>query len=121
VLDGEDQYYKCLSPGACAPEETHSVHPFFFSSSPREDPFAQHWVALSSPGVPQVKAAMVTDHLRGRHCSEVSFFGHNLGPKPCWTTQQIPENAVSYSPSPALQPESQNPCSLHPLRTPLLG
>nr|AAX59999.2 myosin 3B variant 2 [Mus musculus] len=42
VLDGEDQYYKCLSPGACAPEETHSVHPFFFSSSPREDPFAQH-------------------------------------------------------------------------------
>ncbi|XP_051022389.1 myosin-IIIb [Acomys russatus] len=42
VLDGEDQYYKCLSPGACAPEENDSVHPFFFSSSPRGDSFAQH-------------------------------------------------------------------------------
>ncbi|XP_021494928.2 myosin-IIIb [Meriones unguiculatus] len=42
VLDGEDQYYKCLSPGACAPEENDSAHPFFFSSSPRGDSFAQH-------------------------------------------------------------------------------
>lgn len=42
VLDGEDQYYKCLSPGACAPEETHSAHSFFFSLPPGEDSFAQH-------------------------------------------------------------------------------
>ncbi|XP_075841052.1 myosin-IIIb isoform X1 [Microtus pennsylvanicus] len=37
VLDGEDQYYKCLSPGASAPEESDSAHPFFFSSPPRGD------------------------------------------------------------------------------------
>ncbi|XP_005065227.1 myosin-IIIb [Mesocricetus auratus] len=42
VLDGEDQYYKCLSPAACAPEENDSAHPFFFSSSPRGDSVAQH-------------------------------------------------------------------------------
>ncbi|KAL1786962.1 myosin-IIIb isoform X1 [Sigmodon hispidus] len=42
VLDAEDQYYKCLSPGACAPEENDSAHPSFFSSSLRGDSAAQH-------------------------------------------------------------------------------
>ncbi|XP_051039798.1 myosin-IIIb-like [Phodopus roborovskii] len=42
VLDGEDQYYKCLSPGACAPEENDSAQPFFFSSSSRGDSVSQH-------------------------------------------------------------------------------
>ncbi|XP_037060318.1 myosin-IIIb-like [Peromyscus leucopus] len=42
VLDGEDQYYKSLSPGACVPEESDSAHCFCFPSSPRGDSVAQH-------------------------------------------------------------------------------
>ncbi|ERE72014.1 myosin-IIIb [Cricetulus griseus] len=42
VLDGEDQYYKCLSPETCAPEENDSSHTFFSPSSPRGDSVAQH-------------------------------------------------------------------------------
>ncbi|XP_006972464.1 myosin-IIIb [Peromyscus maniculatus bairdii] len=42
VLDGEDQYYKSLSPGACVPEESDSAPRFCFPSSPRGDSVAQH-------------------------------------------------------------------------------
>uniref|UniRef100_A0A8C5P367 non-specific serine/threonine protein kinase n=1 Tax=Jaculus jaculus TaxID=51337 RepID=A0A8C5P367_JACJA len=42
VLDGEDQYYQALSPGACIPEGHDSAYPFFFPSSSRGDSFAQH-------------------------------------------------------------------------------
>lgn len=42
VLDGEDEYYKSLSPGACVPEENNSACPFFFSPSHRGDSFSQH-------------------------------------------------------------------------------
>ncbi|XP_055966450.1 myosin-IIIb-like [Sorex fumeus] len=39
VLDGEDEYYKSLSP--VDPEEDSSAHPFFFPSSSKGAPFAQ--------------------------------------------------------------------------------
>ncbi|PNJ59845.1 MYO3B isoform 9 [Pongo abelii] len=42
VLDGEDEYYKSLSPVDCIPEENNSAHPSFFSSSSKGDSFAQH-------------------------------------------------------------------------------
>ncbi|XP_027379484.1 myosin-IIIb-like [Bos indicus x Bos taurus] len=42
VLDGEDEYYKSLSPVDSIPEEDSSVHPFFFSSSSKGASFAQH-------------------------------------------------------------------------------
>uniref|UniRef100_A0A4W2D8X1 non-specific serine/threonine protein kinase n=1 Tax=Bos indicus x Bos taurus TaxID=30522 RepID=A0A4W2D8X1_BOBOX len=42
VLDGEDEYYKSLSPVDSIPEEDNSVHPFFFSSSSKGASFAQH-------------------------------------------------------------------------------
>ncbi|PNI86333.1 MYO3B isoform 3 [Pan troglodytes] len=42
VLDGEDEYYKSLSPVDCIPEENNSAHPSFFSSSSKGDSFAPH-------------------------------------------------------------------------------
>ncbi|XP_074255595.1 myosin-IIIb isoform X3 [Saimiri boliviensis] len=42
VLDGEDEYYKSLSPVDCIPEENNSARPSFFSSSSKGDSFAQH-------------------------------------------------------------------------------
>ncbi|EHB10278.1 Myosin-IIIB, partial [Heterocephalus glaber] len=42
VLDGEDEYYKSLSPVACLPEEGNTAHPFFFNSSSKGDSFARH-------------------------------------------------------------------------------
>uniref|UniRef100_A0A2K5TYB1 non-specific serine/threonine protein kinase n=1 Tax=Macaca fascicularis TaxID=9541 RepID=A0A2K5TYB1_MACFA len=42
VLDGEDEYYKSLSPVDCIPEENNSAHPSFFSSSSKGDSFTQH-------------------------------------------------------------------------------
>uniref|UniRef100_A0A8C5XL12 non-specific serine/threonine protein kinase n=1 Tax=Microcebus murinus TaxID=30608 RepID=A0A8C5XL12_MICMU len=42
VLDGEDEYYKSLSPVDCIPEEDNSAQPFFFSSASKGDSFAQH-------------------------------------------------------------------------------
>ncbi|XP_063501482.1 myosin-IIIb [Symphalangus syndactylus] len=42
VLDGEDEYYKSLSPVDCIPEENNSAHPSFCSSSSKGDSFAQH-------------------------------------------------------------------------------
>lgn len=39
VLDGEDEYYKSLSP--VDPEENSSAYPFFFSSSSKGPSFAQ--------------------------------------------------------------------------------
>ncbi|XP_036109240.1 myosin-IIIb [Molossus molossus] len=42
VLDGEDEYYKSLSPVDSIPEEDNSAHPFFFPSSSKGASFAQH-------------------------------------------------------------------------------
>ncbi|XP_057603101.1 myosin-IIIb [Hippopotamus amphibius kiboko] len=43
VLDGEDEYYKSLSPVDSIPEEDNSArHPFFFSYSSKGASFAQH-------------------------------------------------------------------------------
>ncbi|XP_045416245.1 myosin-IIIb [Lemur catta] len=42
VLDGEDEYYKSLSPVDCIPEESNSARPFCFSSASKGDSFAQH-------------------------------------------------------------------------------
>ncbi|XP_037705601.1 myosin-IIIb isoform X2 [Choloepus didactylus] len=42
VLDGEDEYYKSLSPVDSVPEEDNSAHPFFFTSSSKGESFAQH-------------------------------------------------------------------------------
>ncbi|KAM9663645.1 myosin-IIIb-like [Trichechus inunguis] len=42
VLDGEDEYYKSLSPVDSVPEEESSAHPFFFSSSLKGESLAQH-------------------------------------------------------------------------------
>ncbi|XP_006866753.1 PREDICTED: myosin-IIIb [Chrysochloris asiatica] len=42
VLDGEDEYYKSLSPMDSMPEEDCSAHPFLFSSSTKGGSFAQH-------------------------------------------------------------------------------
>uniref|UniRef100_A0A8D1JZK5 non-specific serine/threonine protein kinase n=1 Tax=Sus scrofa TaxID=9823 RepID=A0A8D1JZK5_PIG len=41
VLDGEDEYYKSLSPVDSIPEEDSSAHPFFFSLSSKGASFAQ--------------------------------------------------------------------------------
>ncbi|XP_069877370.1 myosin-IIIb isoform X7 [Dipodomys merriami] len=40
VLDGEDEYYKSLSPVACVSEESNSACPFFFYPSSKRDSFA---------------------------------------------------------------------------------
>nr|XP_051697306.1 myosin-IIIb-like [Oryctolagus cuniculus] len=43
VLDGDDEYYKALSPVDCSPEDSNSAHRFFFSSSPSTgDSFLPH-------------------------------------------------------------------------------
>ncbi|CAK6448506.1 unnamed protein product [Pipistrellus nathusii] len=42
VLDGEDEYYKSLSPVGSTPEEGNAAHPFFFSSSSKGASAAQH-------------------------------------------------------------------------------
>ncbi|KAF6361849.1 myosin IIIB [Rhinolophus ferrumequinum] len=42
ILDGEDEYYKSLSPVDSIPEEDNSAHPFFFPSSSKGASFAQH-------------------------------------------------------------------------------
>uniref|UniRef100_A0A8C0DW62 non-specific serine/threonine protein kinase n=1 Tax=Balaenoptera musculus TaxID=9771 RepID=A0A8C0DW62_BALMU len=42
VLDGEDDYYKSLSPVGSIPEEDSSAHPLFFSSSSKGASSAQH-------------------------------------------------------------------------------
>nr|XP_008536443.1 PREDICTED: myosin-IIIb [Equus przewalskii] len=42
VLDGEDEYYKSLSPVDSIPEEDNSAHSFFFSSSSKGASFAHH-------------------------------------------------------------------------------
>ncbi|XP_010601142.3 LOW QUALITY PROTEIN: myosin-IIIb [Loxodonta africana] len=42
VLDGEDEYYKSLSPVDPVPVEDSSAHPFFFSASSKGESFAQH-------------------------------------------------------------------------------
>ncbi|XP_023574934.1 myosin-IIIb isoform X1 [Octodon degus] len=42
VLDGEDEYYRSLSPVACVPEEGSTAQHFFFNSSSKGDSFAQH-------------------------------------------------------------------------------
>ncbi|XP_074193924.1 myosin-IIIb [Rhinolophus sinicus] len=42
MLDGEDEYYKSLSPVDSIPEEDNSAHPFFFPSSSKGASFAQH-------------------------------------------------------------------------------
>ncbi|XP_073074811.1 myosin-IIIb isoform X2 [Manis javanica] len=42
VLDGEDEYYKSLSPVDSLPEEDNSANPFFVSSSSKGAPFARH-------------------------------------------------------------------------------
>ncbi|KAM5265182.1 myosin-IIIb [Hipposideros larvatus] len=42
MLDGEDEYYKSLSPVDSIPEEDSSAHPFFFPTSSKGAPFAQH-------------------------------------------------------------------------------
>ncbi|XP_060033710.1 myosin-IIIb [Erinaceus europaeus] len=42
VLDGEDEYYKSLSPVDSIPEEDKSAHPFFFSSASKGASFARH-------------------------------------------------------------------------------
>ncbi|KAM4859162.1 myosin-IIIb [Thomomys bottae] len=41
VLDGEDEYYKSLSPVACVSEENNSACPFFFYPSSKRDSLAQ--------------------------------------------------------------------------------
>ncbi|XP_066201675.1 myosin-IIIb isoform X3 [Saccopteryx leptura] len=42
VLDGEDEYYKSLSPVDSIPEEDNSTHPFFFPSSSKGASSTQH-------------------------------------------------------------------------------
>lgn len=42
MLDGEDEYYKSLSPVDSIPEEDNSGHTFFFPSSSKGASFAQH-------------------------------------------------------------------------------
>ncbi|XP_014641354.1 PREDICTED: myosin-IIIb-like [Ceratotherium simum simum] len=42
VLDGEDDYYKSLSPVNSIPEEDNSAYSFFFSSSSKGASFAHH-------------------------------------------------------------------------------
>ncbi|XP_023978049.1 myosin-IIIb [Physeter macrocephalus] len=42
VLDGEDDYYKSLSPVGSVPEEDNSAHPLFFSSSSKGASSAKH-------------------------------------------------------------------------------
>lgn len=51
MLDGEDEYYKSLSPVDSIPEEDNSGHTFFFPSSSKGASFAQHWAVLLVPRV----------------------------------------------------------------------
>lgn len=91
------------------------THPtlFFPPHHPEETPLLNTELCFPAPNVPQVEAIVVTDHLIGNHCHGVSFLGQSLA-STLLNNSQIPEDSVSWSPSPALQPESWNPCSLHP-------
>lgn len=52
MLDGEDEYYKSLSPVDSIPEEDSSAHPFFFSLSSKGASFAQPWAVRPAPAPP---------------------------------------------------------------------
>lgn len=115
VLDGEDQYYKSLSPGACVPEESDSAHSFCFPSSPRGDSVAQHWAVLSGP-------KCVPGRSKGYHWSsnkKAVSWGQLLWTwpvlEPYWTTHGSLKILLLPSPSsPALQPLVSSSCENTP-------